>query len=281
MKRALLWALGGLAAGAAAALGGYRLVGDQAADALDADLSAAPAAGAAFHPRTLTALPEAAQRYLRHAIAPGTPPAPACRLWMNGTMTPAPGRPPVVLAAAETLAPRTGFVWTARATMQGLPVRVRDFYGSGAGGLSVLALGLVPLPAGGAAPDVARSARGRLVAEAVWCPTALTHPDVRWHDAGPDRVSYTLVVDGEPETVTLHLAPDGALRELQMDRWGSPDNDTPRRHAYGFAVEAEGTFAGVTIPTRLTGGWYWGTPAYDPARAASFTVTRYRLAGAA
>ena len=40
-----------------------------------------------------------------------------------------------------------------------------------------------------------------------------------------------------------------------------------------FAVEAEGTFGGVTVPTRLVGGWLYGTDRFDPETAASFSVT--------
>jgi hypothetical protein len=197
---------------------------------------------------------------------------------MTGTMRPAPDAPPTDLAAVETLAPRTGFVWTARARMNGLPVRVRDHYHRGEGGVGVTALGVVPVPLGGEDEDVARSSRGRLVGEAVWCPTALVHPGVAWEAAGDDRARFTVAVDGDPIAVTLRVDERGALREVTLDRWGDPDGGAARLHPYGFRVEAEGTFDGVTIPTRITGGWGYGADGYDPARAASFTVHRAALA---
>ncbi len=273
MKHTVLWTLTAALVTTTGALLARRVLGDREAAALGAQLTAG-ADPTRFSEASLRSLPEPAQRYLRHAIAPGTPLAPACRLWMDGTMTPTPGAPPTDLTATETLAPRTGFVWTARARMKGLPVYVRDFYHRGRGGVAVAVLGVVPIPLGGEAADVTRASQGRLVGEAVWCPTALVHPDVTWEAVADDRAQFTVAVDGDPVTVTLHLADDGVLREVTLDRWGSPDGQAARFHPYGFRVDAEGTFGGVTIPTRLTGGWGYGTDGYDPSVAASFTVRR-------
>ncbi|MEL7168193.1 MAG: DUF6544 family protein [Bacteroidota bacterium] len=275
-RRPILWtsvAAASLVAVGAAAWRGYDAYRQHA---LEAALLALPPAGV-FSEARLEGLPALAQRYLRHAIAPGIPLAPAGRLTMRGTMTPSPGAEAVAFTADEVLAPRRGFVWTAHARMQGLPVRVRDHYVDGDGGLHVAALGIVPLPVGGDGPDVTRSARGRLVAEAVWCPTALVHPSVQWEAVDDERVRYTVPVDGEAVTVTLRLSPDGAPREVTMQRWGDVDGPPWRSLPYGFAVEAERTFAGVTIPTRLTGGWHYGTPQFDPATAATFVVEHAAL----
>lgn len=278
MRRPVLTALTIASALGLAALGTRRLIADRAARSVEADLWRRGPPARTFSEADLNGLPDPAARYLRHAVAPGTPLASACRLQMTGTMTPAPGAPPTALTAAETLAPRSGFVWTARARVKGLPVRVRDHYHRGGGGVGVTALGAVPVPLGGQDADVARSSRGRLVGEAVWCPTALVHPDVAWEAVGDDLARYTLAVDGEPISVTLRVDGNGALQEVALDRWGDPDGGAARLHPYGFRVGAEGTFEGVTIPTRITGGWGYGTDAYDPASGASFTVTHAALA---
>ncbi|MGB3543907.1 DUF6544 family protein, partial [Rubrivirga sp.] len=101
---------------------------------------------------------------------------------------------------------------------------------------------------------------------------------VVWQAAGDDHARYTLAVDGETITVTLHVDGDGAVQEVALDRWGDPDGEAARLYPYGFRVEAEGTFGGVTIPTRITGGWGYGTDSYDPDSGASFTVTHLDLA---
>ena len=277
MRHPLLWTLSGVVAVGALGLAVRRVVSDRHAGEAEADLFAVDARPPTFSEAHLDGFPEPARRYLRHAIAPGTPLAPACRLWMDGTMTPTPGAAPVDLTAVETLAPQRGFVWTAQARMKGLPVRVRDDYLDDDGGVDVVALGLVPVPLA-SGPDVTRSSRGRLVGEGVWCPTALVHPSVVWEAVGADRARFTIPVDGDPVAVTVRVDADGALREVTLDRWGAPGGGPARQHPYGFRVDAEGTFDGVTIPTHVTGGWGYGTDAFDAATAASFVVRRAVLA---
>lgn len=276
MRHPFLWTLAGLAALGTGALGLRRVLSDRHTDRIEAELTA-PAPSRTFSEADLDGLPEPVQRYLRHAIAPGTLLSPSVRLWMDGTMTPTPGGPSTDLTAVETLAPHRGFIWMAKARMNRLPVRVRDHYFDGTGGVNVVALGLLPIPLG-SGPDVARSSRGRLVAEAVWCPTALVHPAVAWEALGGDRVRFTLTVDDDPIPVTLRTGPDGALREVTLDRWGDTEGPPARPIPYGFRVEEERTFDGVTIPTRLTGGWHFGTDRFDPASAATFTVRRTEFA---
>jgi len=254
-----------------ATLGVRRLVGDRKAHHIERQLFATPVGLPLFTPDLADDLPEPARRYLLHAIAPGTPLAPSVYLRMDGTMTPQPGGSPVSLTAEETLAPLRGFVWTARAHMGGLRLRVRDHYFEQDGGVRVTLLGLVPLPSD-SGPDVARSSRGRLVAEAVWCPTALIGPDVTWEAVDADRARFTLSVDGEAIPVAVHIGPDGALRAVTLERWGDVGVSSFRPLPYGFAVEEEAAFEGVTIPVRLRGGWGYGTPRYDPVTAATFIV---------
>ena len=277
MRHRDLWALTGTAALALSALGARRFLADRHAARIEADLFALPGRPPLFTEADLDGLAEPARRYLLHALIPGTPRWTAARLWMEGTMTPTPGSSATTLTAVETLAPHSGFVWTAHARMNGLPVRVRDHYFEEGGGIEVVALGTVPIPLGHG-PGVARSSRGRLVAEAVWCPTALVGPAVQWEAVDADCARFTLTVDGEPVVVTLHVAPDGALREVTLDRWGDADGEPWRLIPYGFRVEAERTFNGVTIPTRLTGGWHYGTARFDPATAAAFTIHRVAFA---
>jgi hypothetical protein len=265
-------ALAGSTVAAGTALGLHRLAGDRKAARIEQDLLARSHDGPdVFSPDLVAGLPEPARRYLLHALAANTPLAPVVRLRMGGTMTPQSGRLPVALTAEETLAPRHGFVWTARARMFGLPVRVRDHYFENDGGIHVHLLELLPFPSAGG-EDVTRSSRGRLVAEAVWCPAALVPPGVTWEAAGADRARFTLQVDGEPVSVTLDVAHDGALRAVTLERWGDAGVPAFEALPYGFGIEEEMTFEGITIPVRLRGGWWYGTRRFDPATAATFTI---------
>lgn len=276
LTRIALWTLGGLAA-SGLTLHTRRTSEDRAAERLEQALAAAPSSVPRFAEEHIADLPEPARRYLLHAIAPGTPLAPVVHLRMEGAMVPTPGGAQVALTAAEVLAPRRGFVWTAHARMAGLPVHVRDHYAEGRGGVRVHLLGLVPLPFSGEPSDIARSSQGRLVGEAVWCPTALVGPGVTWEAVDAERARFTLTVDGEAIAVTLRIDASGALREVALDRWGDVGVDRFQPIPYGFAAEEERTFEGVTIPTRIRGGWWYGTVRYDEAVAATFAVTEARF----
>ena len=159
------------------------------------------------------------------------------------------------------------------------PCACADHYASGEGGVEVIALGLLPIPLA-SGPDVTRSSRGHLIAEAVWCPTALVHPSVRWEAAGADRARFTLAVDGDAVAVTIQVDASGRVEEVTLDRWGDPDGGPARLVPYGFRVDAESAFGGITIPTHLVGGWFYGTNRFDPAGAAHFTVHRAAFARA-
>ena len=273
-------ALAGGAAGIGAILGVRRLVHDCKTERIARALFASSAHETqVFSPDLVADLPEPARRYLHHAIAPGTPLASAVRLHMKGAMTPKPGSPPLALTANETLAPRRGFAWTAHARMFGLPVRVIDHYFEQEGDVQVNLLGLVPIPFPGSREDMTRSSRGRLIGEAAWCPTVLVAPDVFWEAVDANRARFTYAVDGEAVSVTVHVGPDGAPRAFTLDRWGDVGVPSHRFLPYGFAVEEEATFEGITIPTRLRGGWWYGTDRYDPDAAATFTLWSATFAG--
>jgi hypothetical protein len=269
MRRAGKVAIGsaGLLTAGAAILGGRRVAQERALTRLERSLLALPAAGR-FDEEAVEALPEAARRYLLHAIAPGTSLASVVRLGTLFSMKLKPdARGLIDLPGRETLAPPRGFVWKARARMGLLPVRVEDHYAAGKGAVNVWALGVLPV-ARSRGPDVDRSARGRLAIEAIWLPSALLPGrEVSWEGISNDRARVTLTLDGEEMPLTLTVDEGGSLREVTTLRHGDVGVDRWQLIPYGVEVEEEATFEGYTIPTRLRGGWWFGTERYDPAGA--------------
>jgi hypothetical protein len=132
---------------------------------LEATLVEEPAPGA-FSDAELLGLPEPVQRHLRAVIAPGTPLARSARLEMRGQIKIGCWVP---FRAHETLTPRRGFVWQARAA--GLIVGY-DHYVDGPGGMDWKLAGLVRV-AHADGPDVSRAAAERAGGEAFWLPTSL------------------------------------------------------------------------------------------------------------
>jgi hypothetical protein len=63
--------------------------------------------------------------------------------------------------------------------------------------------------------------------------------------------------------VTLQVETDGRLRTVTIARWGNPDERTWGEHAFGGECFEEKTFNGITIPTKLRVGWYFGTSRFE------------------
>jgi uncharacterized protein DUF6544 len=203
-------------------------------------------------------LPEPARRWLRHAIAPGTPLWPSVELSMRGEIKLGSWRP---FTARQVLAPPRGFIWAASTRLLGLPVTGFDRLSSGSGQMRWRLGGLVPVVSA-AGPDVTRSAAGRLAGETALAPT--TFRAATWTDgADGDRTVATWRIDGADESAELHVDPDGRLLDVVMQRWGNPLGAPYGRHPFGVAIEAEETFEGVTIGSRLRAGWFWGTDRQD------------------
>ena len=213
-----------------------------------------------FEPDLLDGLPPTGRRYLRHAIAPGLAVARVARLRTHFTMFLRETAPrPNELRGRQELR-FDAFLWRARTRYRGLPVRVTDDYRAGRGGVRVDLLGVLPLfRASG--PEVSRSARGRLAAEAVWLPAALLpRSGAVWEQLGDDVARVERVIDGDSIALTLEIDGSGRLRRLSMERFGDVGVDSWQPIPYGMEVVEERTFEGYTIPTRLIGGWWLGTP---------------------
>jgi hypothetical protein len=208
----------------------------------------------AFRPSMVADLPEPARRWLGHALAPGTPLWPSAVLTMEGEIRLGSWRP---FTGRQVLAPPRGFVWAATARLFGLRVTGFDRYSSGSGQMSWRLGGLIPVMTATGA-DVTRSAAGRLAGETVLVPT--TFRAARWAPgADEDRTVVTWLIDGQEESAELQVGGDGRLLGVVLQRWGNPDGASFGRYPFGVAIEAEETFAGVTIGSVLRAGWWWGT----------------------
>jgi hypothetical protein len=110
--------------------------------------------------------------------------------------------------------------------------------------------------------DTRRSGAGRAALEALWTPASLLPArDVSWHAESDELIVATFSVG--PERAALRIAIDGvgAVRSYSAQRWHtSKDGYLP----FGADVEAERRFGAVTIPSRMTAGWWHGTEKWAP-----------------
>ena len=217
-------------------------------------LAAATADPPALGPAMIADLPQPARRWLAHAIPAGTPLWTTVELSMRGQIKLGQWRP---FTARQVLAPPDGYIWAATARLAGLPVTGYDLLSNGRGQLRWRLLRLIPaLTAAG--PDITRSAYGRLAGEIVLLPTAFRHATWTQGDQ-PDTAIATWQFGVGTERAELLIARDGQVKEVQVDRWGNPGGASFSRYPFGVCVEAESDFSGITIPSALRAGWYWGT----------------------
>lgn len=210
---------------------------------------------------TLDELEAPVRRYLRHALPEGAPPGGGVRLTMEGRIDV--GRW-LAFAAEQTFAGHA-FTWRARAGWRRFkPLHVVDTYRPGAGSTVGTLFGRVPFMRA-ADEDTARAAAGRAAAESIWTPwTLLPGPDVEWRAEGGDHIVATVSVPPERPEVHLALAADGAVRSVSLMRWGNSGQKAFGYIPFGGEIHAERRFGDLVLPSRVTVGWWYGTPRYKP-----------------
>jgi hypothetical protein len=212
----------------------------------------------------LDGLDEPVHRYFRHALADGARLSRGVRLALAGHIR--------VGAWLRFRSVWEGdgrsFSWDATSGPGPLPLlHVHDRFSDGVGSMDIRLRAPSPrlpelklLHAENA--DVARSGAGRAALEALWSPTALLPANgVSWRAESSDEIVATRDVPPERPEVRIVIAPDGAVRSYSASRW----RDAKRGYVpFGADVHAERRFGDVTIPSRLTAGWGYGTPAWTP-----------------
>jgi hypothetical protein len=211
-----------------------------------------------FDVAMLLGLPEPARRWLTHAITPGTPLWGSVEVAMNGGIRLGAWRR---FTAAQVVAPPDGYIWAARASFFGLPVVGFDRLSSGTAQMRWCLLGLLPVMTA-EGPDVVRSAAGRLAIEFMLVPTAFRAATWRLGER-PDTAVATWRIGNEEIDVEMRVGPDGRLLGAILQRWGNPGGERFSYFPFGATIEAERTFAGVTIPSTVRVGWWWGTDRQD------------------
>jgi len=221
--------------------------------------SSAPPSKGVFQPDMVSDLPDVARRYLEHAIAPGTKLASAVWLRMHGEIKLKGWLP---FKAEQVIYWDKGMVWRASVRMRGIPIRGFDRIIDGAGEMRWKLLGIAPIVVV-SGPDISRSAAGRLAAELVWLPSAFFLGKASWIDSNSSCSSVNLIVQGHQIGLDIAVDEQCRLDTLHMQRWGNPDEGAFRDIDFGAIAEAEESFGGYTIPSRLRVGWYFGTPRFE------------------
>lgn len=267
-----------------AALAGYSGYSKAASDAgrAYAALLVDPApAGGHFSEDRIAGLPEIAQRYFRHAIAPGTPLYSAVEIRMEGAFLLG-GKDKAQtyrMSARQALRPPTQFVWIPELRSGAMTIEGSDALAGGEAWTRFWLHRLVPVVNQRTSADLVRSARFRAAVEgALWLPTSLLpEHGVEWEQVGPNIAEVRFARMG-PEPIVLRLTLDekGAVREVVGQRWSNVNPQKQfRLQPFGGTVTGEATFQGLTIPTGLEVGNHYGTGDYLPFFKARVSRARY------
>jgi hypothetical protein len=177
----------------------------------------------------------------------------------------------VPFSAEQVIRWDRGMIWQAKTRMFALPVRGSDRLVDGNGSMQWRLLGVVPvLTASG--PDITRATAGRLLAESIWLPSVLCRRDVSWRVLRPNQLCASLTAQDETADLELTIDDAGRLQAVKLRRWGNPEGRDFRYVDFGGSVDAEGTFGGFTVPTRLRVGWHFGSDRFE-SQGEFFCVT--------
>jgi hypothetical protein len=87
----------------------------------------------------------------------------------------------------------------------------------------------------------------------------------------PDSAVAEWTVGDQVLPVELRVGPDGALRSVSMQRWSNPSGG-PWAHC-GGVLDDERDFGGITLPTRLHAGYFFGTDEWAEGEFFRATIT--------
>ncbi len=217
-----------------------------------ADILTPTADAQPFHPDQIAQLPDAARRWLGHAIASGTLLRRRIEMRQHGQIKIAGRWWP--FRCRQALDPLRGYVWPVRTSIAGLPLIGFDLLADGEAELTHRLFGVIPV-VHMQEPGLVRSAAARAASEICWSPATALHPALSWHVVGPDEAVVSIPVAGETVDVTLRTASDGSLVSLTTRRWTRSDDGSWQWRTFGARVLQETTFAGFTVPSRVVAGY--------------------------
>ncbi|MCO1656330.1 DUF6544 family protein [Pseudonocardia humida] len=222
----------------------------------------------AFDARAVRDLPEPAQRWLTHAIAPGTPLRRRVELAQHGRIRIGAWRD---FRARQVIAGLDGYVWACATRVAGIPVYGYDRLVHGRGDMVHRAFGRIALVYE-SGPDLTRSAAGRLVSEVIWTPAAALSPDLVWTPVDEHSATVRLPSGGDAHEVTITVDPTGALQKVTMPRWAAIDRGPYALRPFGAEIHREATFDGFTVPTEVTAGYDHDSPRWPDCAFIQITV---------
>ncbi len=221
-------------------------------------------------------LPEPAQRYFNYTISEGAELYTVAEIQMQGRFANGSREKPEYLQmnALQMLAAPHGFLWKMQAGSKPMQISGSD---SGKWTRFWLA-GFSPVVRSGGSNDHARSAFGRLVAEALfWTPAALLPGDtVSWLEVDNHTARFIMRYDGMEQAVDMSVDKYGQPTQVVFTRWSDANPEKRYRlQPFGGYLSKFRQFEGFRLPTHVEAGNFFGTDDYFPFFIAEVSNVRY------
>jgi hypothetical protein len=215
-----------------------------------------------FDPALIARLDEPVRRYLTHALAPGAMLTERVRLTMHGRIKVGHW---MEFTAEQQFDDHHEFEWRARAGWTRFkPMHVVDSYASGAGGTVATFVGRLPFLHAVDA-NTARAAAARGAVESIWVPASLMpQRAVKWQTEDQNTIVASFEVPPEHAELRLRIDGHGAVRRVSLERWGNVGQRGFSYIPFGADILAEQHFGDYVIPSRMSVGWWYGTPRFKP-----------------
>lgn len=240
----------------------------------------AEASPATFDPTMVDTLPGPARRYFLFTIAPGTPLCTVSEIRMSGEIALGDRLNPnyLPMQGHQILAPPYGLIWNIAAGRGVMRLSGSDGFDGGRSWTRFWLLNLLPVVRTGLDADHARSAFGRVVAEAVfWAPAALLPQNgASWEVLDERTARVTLSHNVFTQTVDITVTENGQPVRVVMPRWSNANPEkTYRLQPFGGYLSDFIEFDGFTLPAQVEGGNFIGTEDYFPFYRAKVESLRF------
>jgi hypothetical protein len=214
-------------------------------------------------------LPGPVRRYLEHAVPSGDAGVPGVRLTMSGRIKVGIWLP----FTATQQCDGKSFLWRASVGLGALrALEVTDRYEDAGGSMTGKLFGRWTVFEQ-TDTNIVRSAAARAALEALFAPRSLLPGrGYAWRAEGDDHIVASTENPPERVEVHLHIASDGRLLDVVMQRWGVVSKGTFAYVPFGADMHEERRFGDLVIPSRLTAGWNYGTDKYSPFFKATITT---------
>lgn len=269
----------------AAALGILRLADTRADRALIGSLTGTPASEPQlFQASMVEGLPDPAARFFLFSIAPGTPLRTTALIDMAGELSLGRKDDPnhQSMQAHQVLSPPQGFIWQVRLAGPTM-VTGSDAYGERQSWSRFRLLNIVPVGRASDDADHLRSSFGRLVGEGLfWTPAAFLPAaqagwdSLEWEIVSEDTAAVTVRHNGLEQRAEVTVDETGEPFRVVFQRWSNENDDGEYRlQPFGGDLAEFEEFDGFRLPTRVTGGNFYGTDAYHPFFRASVSDIQF------